>query len=98
MSTDELFALAWKENRSYLVDLAFRSVGIGVVRNRAGVLFVAEEFMVTQPPAAAPARPVAARAPAVKAPAAKAVTKVVKKTAVRVNARHRTVAPTAKRR
>lgn len=37
-----------------LVDLAFRSVGIGVVRNRARVLFVAEEFMVTQPPAAAP--------------------------------------------
>lgn len=94
-----------------LVDPAFRSVGIGVVRNAAGTLFVAEEFMQPQ----APAAPAAAAAPAAKAPAKavkkavkkkvvkKAVKKVVrkkavKKKAVRVKAKHRTVAPRAARR
>lgn len=81
-----------------LVDPAFRSVGIGVVRNAAGVLFVAEEFMQPQ----APATPVAATAAAAKAPAAKAAKKVVKKVAkkkaVRVKAKHRKVAPRATRR
>jgi uncharacterized protein YkwD len=38
-----------------LVDPAFRSVGIGVVRNAAGVMFVAEEFMLARTPAAAAA-------------------------------------------
>ena len=85
-----------------LVDPAFRSVGIGVVRNAAGVMFVAEEFMQLQAPAATPAAPVAAAASAVKAPAAKAVKtavkKAVKKKAVRVKAKHRKVALKAKRR
>jgi hypothetical protein len=90
-----------------LVDPAFRSIGIGVVRNAAGVLFVAEEFMLTQAPVAAFARPVAAVAPAVKAPDAKAlkkvvkkklIKKVVKKKALRVKAKARKVAPKATHR
>lgn len=96
-----------------LIDPAFRSVGIGVVRNGAGTMFVAEEFMAPQPPAT----PVAAIGPAAKTPGAKAVKKVVKKKivkkkaikkkaikkkavkkkAVRVKAKHRNVAPRMRR-
>ena len=97
-----------------LVDPAFRSIGIGVVRNAAGTLFVAEEFMQPKAPVATPAAapaPVAATASAAKAPAAqavkkvvkkvvkkKAVKKVVKKKAVRVKANYRKVAPRSTRR
>ena len=92
-----------------LVDPAFRSVGIGVVRNAAGVMFVAEEFMQPQAPAAAAvtatasaAKAPAAKAPVAKAPAAKALKKVVKKVAkkkaIRVKAKHPKIAPRATRR
>ena len=40
-----------------LVDPAFRSVGIGVVRSAGGVLFVAEEFMEPRVPVAASVAP-----------------------------------------
>lgn len=66
-----------------LVDPAFRSVGIGVVRNAAGTIFVAEEFMQPQAPVATP---VATTPSAVKAPAAKAVKKAVKKKVVKKKA------------
>lgn len=72
-----------------LVDPAFRSIGIGVVRNAAGTLFVAEEFMQPQPAAAA-------KAPAKKI-AKKAAKKIVKKKPVRA-VKQRKVAPKAKRR
>lgn len=104
-SVDALHPAFVNSPRHYdnLIDPAFRSVGIGVVRNAAGTLFVAQEFMQPQ----APAAPVAAARPAVKAPAAKAVKKVVrkkavrkavKKKAVRVKARPRKVASRTTRR
>lgn len=94
-----------------LVDPAFGSIGIGVVRNAAGLLFVAEEFMQVQTPAASPAvspavspaTPVNVTVSAVKAPAAKVLKKVVnkkaaKKKVVRGKAKHRKVAPKNKLR
>ena len=54
-----------------LVDPAFTSIGVGVVRSSGGILFVAEEFMKTKAPAVSLTRPVARIAPAVKAPATK---------------------------
>lgn len=65
-----------------LIDPAFRSVGIGVVRNAAGVLFVAEEFMQAQAPVAKVAKKVVKK-------------KVVKKKAVRAKSKARRAAPKA---
>jgi hypothetical protein len=73
-----------------LVDPAFGSIGLGVVRSADGVIFVAEEFMQRRAPAVAPTAPaavktlVAAKVPeavvavAVKAPVAVKASAVVK--------------------
>jgi hypothetical protein len=68
-----------------LVDPAFRLVGIGVVRNAAGLIFVAEEFMLLQGPAVAAVAPVVAAAP-VAAPAAVAAPVAPKAPVVAVKA------------
>jgi hypothetical protein len=51
-----------------LVDPSFRLVGIGIVRNAAGLIFVAQEFMLLQGPVVASVAPVVA-APVVAPPA-----------------------------
>ena len=71
-----------------LVDPAFTSIGLGVVRGAGGRLFVSEEFMQVAPPAA-PASPAATR-PAAKRPVVKPT--VIRKVTVRRTAPKRKIA------